>query len=378
MPFYHGLKSYGHTPEAGIYPNYPGKKRWIASRLLNLRKDLAETIVNDRRPNSLIIGSWNIRAFDDGAERLDESYHYIAEIISAFDICAVQEVKGDLKPLERLRELLGPSWEYFVSDVSTHKGGNNERMAFLYNTDRVFFRRLIGELVIDKDDLENSDQFARSPFFAAFQADWFRFCLCSTHVIFGGASADAKKMRADEIRAITKMLVSRAKKEDQVYVLLGDMNIESTNGEIMQALRDSKMIVPEFPATNMKGDRLYDQMAFTNKGAATLKTKLIRHGLFDWRKSIFGPYPQDEFDLLPDAEKTGSCPRISHADMLAHYRPICDAQRRSNGKQPYTDFERSYAQWCTFEMSDHLPIWIELEVDYSDEYIARFLEEEEA
>lgn len=373
MPFYHGLKYYEHDPEKGDFPNYPDKQNWIASRLLTLRKDLHESITSLRQPRSLIIGSWNIRAFDDGAARLDESYHYIAEIISTFDICAIQEVKGDLAPLDRLRKLLGPNWEYFVSDVSTHKGGNNERMAFMYNTSRVLFRRLIGELVIDRDDLENADQFARSPMFAAFQCDWFRFCLCSTHVIFGGDTEEKKAMRADEIRAITRMLVSRAKKEDQVYIFLGDMNIESLNGPIMQALRDSRMVVPEFPSTNMAGDRFYDQMAFTDKGAATRKTRLLRHGAFDWRKAVFGPYPQEEFDVLPDGEKQGARRRISHADMMAHYEPVCRLQREQVGKDPYADFSRSYDLWTTFEMSDHLPIWIELEVDYSDDYLARYL-----
>lgn len=373
MPFYHGLKSYIHDPEQGDFPNYPDKQAWIAGRLLALRKDLHETIERDRSPRSLIVGSWNIRAFDDGTPRLDESYHYIAEIISCFDICAVQEIKGDLEPLERLRKLLGPKWDYFVSDVSSHKGGNNERMAFLYNTDKVFFRRLVGELVIDSDDLADSDQFARSPFFAAFQSDWFRFCLCTTHVIYGGTSAADKQKRADEITQMTKMLVSRAKKEDQVYILLGDMNIETTDGPIMQALRDSKMKVPEFPATNLVGDKHYDQMAYTVKGAAERKTRLIRSGLFDWRRAVFGPYPQEEFNALPDAEKTGPARRISNADMLAHYRPICDAQRVQHGKEPYDDFDRSFGLWATFEMSDHLPIWIELEVDYSNEYLERYV-----
>lgn len=373
MPFYHGLKSYVHNAEAGDFPNYPGKQDWIASRLLTLRKDLAAEITGKRAPNSLIVGSWNIRAFDDGAARLDESYHYIAEIMATFDICAIQEVKGDLGPLDRLRKLLGPNWEYFVSDVSTHTGGNNERVAFMYNKDRVFFRRLIGELVVDPDDLEDADQLARSPFFAAFQADWFRFCLCSTHIIFGGDSAAEKKMRADEIEAITKMLVSRAKKEDQVYIFLGDMNIESDDGPIMQALKDSKMIVPIFPAANMGGNRLYDQMAFTDKGKAERKTRMIRHNVFDWRRAVFGPYPEDEFDALPDDEKTGPTRRISHAEMLAHYEPICTAQRAANGKEPYADFARSFGLWTTFKMSDHLPIWVELEIDYSDDYIARFL-----
>ncbi len=373
MPFYHGLKSYIHDPDAGGFPNYAGKQPWIASRLLTLRKDLADTITNKRQPRSLIVGSWNIRAFDDGVPRLDESFHYIAEIIGTFDICSIQEVKSDLEPLERLRKLLGPNWEYFVSDVSTHRGGNNERMAFLYNTNRVFFRRLIGELVVDPEDLEGRDQLARSPFFAAFQADWFRFCLCSTHIIYGGTSEQEKKMRADEITAITKMLVSRAKKEDQVYILLGDMNIETIDGKIMQALRESRMVVPTFPPTNMGGSKLYDQMAFTDQGAATRKTRLIRHGVFDWRRAIFGPYPQEAFDALPDAEKEGPTRRIAHEEMLAHYQPICALQRQANGKEAYVDFAKSYRTWTTYEMSDHLPIWVELEIDYSDDYIARFL-----
>ncbi|MFU7529287.1 endonuclease/exonuclease/phosphatase family protein [Qipengyuania sp. ASV99] len=373
MPFYHGLKSYIHDPARGDFPHYPGKQAWIAGRLLALRRDLHDAIGRDRRPRSLIVGSWNIRAFDDGTPRLDESYHYIAEIIGNFDICAVQEIKGDLEPLDRLRKLLGPGWEYFVSDVSTHKGGNNERMAFLYNTNRVFFRRLVGELVLDPDDLAGSDQFARSPFFAAFQADWFRFCLCSTHVIYGGTSADDKVLRAEEITQMTRMLVNRAKSEDQVYILLGDMNIEKRDGPIMQALRDSQMEVPVFPATNLLGDKHYDQMAYTVQGAATRKTRLIRSGLFDWRRSVFGPFPQTEFDMLPAGEKAGPSRRLAHADMIAHYKPVCDAQRAAAGKAPYSDFERSYGLWTTFEMSDHLPIWIELEVDYSDEYLERYV-----
>ena len=97
--------------------------------------------------------------------------------------------------------LLGPNWSYFVSDVSTHRGGNNERMAFVYNQDKVTFRHLIGEIVLDNVDLVAGNQIARSPFFAAFQADWFRFCLCSAHIIYG-QGAGARELRSQEITAI--------------------------------------------------------------------------------------------------------------------------------------------------------------------------------
>ncbi|MFK7877709.1 MAG: endonuclease/exonuclease/phosphatase family protein [Paracoccaceae bacterium] len=359
MPFYHDLKFYDGDP---VYPN---KQSHIADRLLALRADLHRDIAADRVPNSLIVGSWNIRAFDDGVARLDESYHYIAEIISNFDICAVQEVKGSLNPLERLRKLLGPAWDYFVSDVSVHTGGNNERMAFLYNKNKVFFRRLVGELVVDPEDLPQSNQIARSPFFAAFQAGWFRFVLCSSHIIYGGGSAKQKAQRADEIRAITKLLVKRARSEDEVYIFLGDMNIESPSGPIMQALKDSRMVVPDFPPTNMKRDRHYDQMAFATKGASGHKTKILRWGAFDWRGAVFGPKTTDR-SAAAQKQRTAN---------LAHYEAICTHQRTqaTKPKEPYEDFARSYPLWTTFEMSDHLPIWVELEVDYSNEYLSRYL-----
>lgn len=362
MPFYHDFKRYVSDE------TYPNKADWIARRLLTLRYDLAQTITKDRRPNSLVIGSWNIRAFDGGMPRLDESFHYIAEIISAFDVCAIQELRDDLRPLKRLVGLLGPNWDYFVTDVGDHEGANYERAGFVYNKDKVFFRNVIGEIVIPSDTLSGGRQIARTPFFAAFQSGWFRFTLCSSHVIYGNSLAK----RAEEITAITKALLKRAKKEDQVFIFLGDMNIESRDDEVWRALEDSGMEVPTFPQTNMKGDKFYDQIAYTVDGASTRKTRLLRHGIFDWRNSVFGPAQEPDPDAPDDPEFVT---RITDAAYEAHYEPINAAMRTDYGKEPYANFASQYANnFMTFEMSDHLPIWVELEVDYSDEYLARFIE----
>lgn len=361
MPFYHILKDYNSDP---IYPN---KADWIARRLLTLRYDLAQAITKDRHPNSLIIGSWNIRAFDGGMPRLDESFHYIAEIISAFDICAIQELRDDLAPLKRLMSLLGPNWDYFVTDVGNHEGANFERMGFVYNKDKLFFRNVIGEIVIPSDQLSDGNQIARTPFFAAFQSGWFRFTLCSSHIIYG----DDLAVRAEEVTAITKALLKRAKKEDQVFVFLGDMNIEGHNDEVWQALVASGMEVPDFGPTNMKGDKFYDQIAYTVDGAVSRKTRLLRNGLFDWRNSVFGPTQEIDPSIPDDPEFVT---RITDEEHLRHYAPINAVMRTKYGKEPYSDFASQYASnFMTFEMSDHLPIWVELEVDYSNEYLTRFL-----
>ncbi len=363
MAFYKNLKNYKDTE------SYPNKQEWVSSRLLTLRHDLNEVIQKDRKSNSLIIGSWNIRAFDGGVPRMDESYHYIAEIIDHFDICAIQEVKSSLGPLKRLVKLLGPNWDYFVSDVSTHGGGNSERMAFVYNKNRVFFRNLIGEIVLSKEDLIAGEQIARSPFFASFQAEWFKFSLCSAHIIFG----DDLSLRAKEIGTIAESLVDRAKKEDQVHIFLGDMNIEDKDDEIMAALKDSGMTVPEFGGTNMGGDRWFDQIAFTEKGKATRKTRLLRHGKFDWRHAVFGPHPDDAPPPLSPEDIASGKSRLSLNEYLNHYEPIVEEIRKTNKKDPFKDWTKSYRRWTTDEMSDHLPIWIELEIDYSDDYLRQFL-----
>lgn len=365
MAFYHPLNDYMNDPD------YPNKQSWIASRLLTLRHDLYREIKHGRRPNSLVIGSWNIRAFDGGTPRMDESYHYIAEIIDHFDICAIQEVKSDLKPLRRLKELLGPNWDFFVSDVSIHEGGNSERIAFMYNTSRVFFRNLIGEIVLAREDLIGGEnQIARSPFFASFQADWFRFSLCSAHIIFG----DDLGLRAEEIRAIANTLVKRAKTDNQVHIFLGDMNIEKPDDEVMQALRGTEMQVPEFGGTNMDGKNWFDQMAFTTKGKAKRKTRLLRHGVFDWRHAVFGPHPHGDVPPLSADDAAMGKYRPTLDENLAHYGPIVEAFRRKHGKNPYADWPKAYRGWMTHEMSDHLPIWMELEIDYSDQYLSGFIE----
>ena len=336
MAFYKILKDY---PEGAAEPGQAG---WIAERLLRLRGDLGTQIKENREPESLIVGSWNIRAFDGGRPRMAEAFHYIAEIIDHFDICAVQEIKKDLAPLERLMRLLGPNWDYFVTDITAGSRGNDERMAFLYDRNKVRFRNLIGEIVLPSDQLLGGEQFARSPFFAAFQAGWFRFTLCSTHIVFGGTSAEDLELRASEVRAIAKVLADRAKETGEGQILLGDMNIEQPDDPIMRAMTDQGFHVPLFGATNLSGSKHFDQIAFTGQD---VRTHLITHSAFDWRGAVFG-----------EADK-------------AAYKAPAEAARG----EPFANWDRSYRGWTTHEMSDHLPIWIEIRTDYSDAYLRRFL-----
>ncbi|MDW4498735.1 endonuclease/exonuclease/phosphatase family protein [Sulfitobacter sp. D35] len=337
MAFYQSLKS------ARVYPKgreVPGQSGWIADHLLALRASLRAQITDRRRPNSLIVGSWNIRHFDGGRKRLPESYHYIAEIIDHFDICAIQEVK-DLEAMERLMKLLGPNWDFFVNDSSGGGRGNHERMAFVYNRNRVRFRNLIGELVLPKGILPGDEQIGRTPFFAAFQAGWFRFTLCSAHIIF--EEQEGRPLREDEIRVIASILKERAEEADEVHIFLGDMNIESREDDAFKALTDHGFIVPDVGPTSLTGTKHYDQIAFAGPQDVT---HLLGHGVIRWQDVVYREDQRDSYEAIA--------------------RSIRDAP--DTGK-PYSNWTRTYSSWRTHEMSDHLPVWIEIEVDYSDDYL---------
>lgn len=324
--------------------NYPeDKAAWISKRLIELRRTIRASDLGRRDHDNLVIGSWNIRAFDEGALRRDESYHYIAEIIDHFDICAVQEVKQDLWPLKRLVDLMGPNWDYFVTDVTEGGPGNRERQAFLYNKTKVFFRNLVGEIVLGKDALIEGEQIARTPFFASFQSGWFRFTLCSVHVIFG----KDKSKRTKEISALAERLVKRARDEGEVYVLIGDMNIETRGDSIFKGLSDHGLTVPLFGPTNLGGTKYYDQIAFTSDD---IRTEFVNSGSVDWRDDVYN-----------DADK-------------AYYQTLVQAEREAAGKKPYGNWDSAYQNYfASFEMSDHLPIWVEIKTDYSDDYLGKFL-----
>ncbi len=362
MAFYKDLRNKDRYPEGS---NKPGQSGWIAKHLKDLRGQLKDEIRGQRQPNSLIIGSWNIKHFDGGRPRLPESFHYITEIIDHFDICALQEVKN-LWAVERLSRLLGPNWDFFINDSSDVGRGNHERMAFLYNTNKVRFRSLIGELGFDQRDLTGDEPISRAPFFASFQAGWFRFTLCSAHI----AAKDQAGLpsRAEEIGLIAKELSDRAKKEEEVYVFLGDMNTDDREHPAFKALEANGFSVPHFPPTNSTGEKYFDLIAFA--GPENISNRL-KFNVVDYHKSVFTDAEKSDYEPLSKAMKDR--PSREYSDYWKFHHDSYAAIESGNLGDGYADWDSEYSSWRTNEMSDHLPVWIELRTDYSDEYLDRFI-----
>jgi hypothetical protein len=174
---------------------------------------------------NVIIGTWNIAAFGglarggwetgpkDEPKRNLTNLCCIAEVISRFDVCAIQETKTDLTALRTLVKVLGPDWNFIVSDVTLGDPGNYERLSFVYDRRRVRASGLVGEVVIPKEELGVAGrldrQFARTPYAVSFKAATKGFTLVTLHVLYGNTKA-AKQRRAKELAKIAEWLNARA------------------------------------------------------------------------------------------------------------------------------------------------------------------------
>ena len=325
----------------------------ITENLLSLRTDLDQRIPAKTATDTLLLATWNIRKFGDNKSA--ESLQYLAEIISRFDLIAVQEVVSSLDGLQRLVSLLGHNWDFVVTDSTEGTSGGSERMAFIYDKCKVFFRKMAGELVLPQSKLipveDEKMQFARTPFSVAFQAGWFRFILTTVH-IFYGKDVKVDQRRLDEITAIAKFIKERAKKEDENYILLGDFNIFGTEDATMKALEKQGFYIPESiracPSDYGK-TKHYDQIAFKLKidpKMTVFSEGVQRAGTFDFFETVYRPQDMDI------------------------YREFFD-EKNTAGKTEAKIAEYYLQTWRTFQMSDHLPMWIELKIDFSNQCLEK-------
>ena len=327
-------------------------------RLQDLRSLFADLEIPERNlDRSILIATWNIREFDSNkyGHRTDESIQYIAEIISRFDLVAVQEVRRSLAALERLMAMLGPHWKYLISDVTEGRQGNGERLAFLYDSRKIRLSGLVGEVVLPPRDGEPADQIARTPYLVGFKAGWAKFALVTAHLLWGSSKADDPR-RLAEIAHLSSLLSKRASDKTswtRNMILLGDFNIFDPADESAQILRENGFVVPESlieARSNYKRDRAYDQITFhvdrdRIAGGA-------RGGVVDFSDTIY----RDEDESL----------YLSEMGDAYFWNP--DGEIRSvAGRHDY------YRSWRTHQMSDHYPLWTELHIDYSGRYIERKL-----
>ncbi len=267
---------------------------YVKTELAELRAALDVAVPRKILDDNLLIATWNIRGFggltekwqsssSDSPKRDLHALACIAEIVSRFDIVAVQEAKSNIKALRHLMKALGPSWGLILTDVTKGAPGNAERMAFVFDRRKAQLSGLACEIVIPAEQLAKgveSDaldvQFARTPYAVSFKAGDKTVILVTLHVLYGDSASE----RTPELRAIAEWLADWANSVHAWHhnlIALGDFNIDREGDPRYQAFTSTGLMPPadqcNLPRSIFdRPDRpdptkFYDQIAWFGEGA---------------------------------------------------------------------------------------------------------------
>lgn len=369
MPWYNDLRpttDYHRKDYSLIFPSMTeNEKKRCITNLLKLIPALDQAIPARRTENNLIIANWNLKEFGHNTQRLPESYFYIAEIINRFDLVAVQEIKSTLKDLEIILRILGKEWAYLINDITEGRAGNSERSGYLYHRQRVRPSGLAGEIALWEELTANSTvkQLKRAPYITGFETGWKKFELINVHLHPGETAADLA-YRLEEVKLLTQAIdykVTRNRLWSNNLVLVGDMNLyhpTPTNPKDQPAIAAINQInFREVESligldTNATGSQAYDRL-------------------------FFHVNPYFRFARAADGRENGGVfPCFSHLYTEADAAAYTDAMLAVYGgdqdlNQP--DIRAKYFKntWRKNQLSDHYPIWAEINIDDS----AGFLQE---
>jgi hypothetical protein len=205
--------------------------------------------------------------------------------------------------------------------------GNDERLAYIYDSRVIVFTGMAAELLITDDFLgkagvpkTNMSVPWRTPYMVTFRAGNFDFMLITVHIQWnkkGGISA-----RSKEIEMITNWIGDRktnTKLYDPDIFLLGDFNIPGLRSKTFKALEKHGLTVHNKLRTfktNLKQDAHYDQIAFYKENTAC---ELLSAGVLNFYDAFF---------------------------------------KKSMSESTY--------EKMTYQISDHLPLWTEFKIEETD------------
>jgi endonuclease/exonuclease/phosphatase family metal-dependent hydrolase len=312
---------------------YHGRvSREIAGGLRELRRRIDQAgIPPSSLDETLNLATWNIREFGR-RPREEAAVHYIAEILNQFDLIAVTELRDDLSDLKRVLKILGPYWKVVFSDYITDPGGNRERIAYVYDERAAAFTGLAAEAdakrVKDPDTGEYlpEQSWWRKPFMASFRAGSFDFVALTAHIRWGSGD----EARIAPLKLLARWLLARMNEEhlvDKDFIVMGDFNIPSDDDELFAAITSEGLRIPDalrgITGSNLARNKRYDQILHYPRF-----TKCFSNfaGVLDF-------YTGDHEGLFPGLSK------------------------------------REF----TYQLSDHLPLWIQVKTELTDERLDQIL-----
>ena len=253
----------------------------------------------------ILLATWNIANLGQHKRR-DDDLTVIAEMISWFEIIAVQEVADKLDDFLAIVAKLPSHFSYVFND----KAGNDERSAYVFDTRRVSLGPKMGEVVVVESDRKYikfdvpaggvADPFLgynRNPFLCSFIIDGARLLLANCHLLYGSQKTSALKAASLKQRQLEAYAISRwcdlRRKSKNAWtkniIALGDFNLPHAQDDdpIYEALTDRGLRLTQHETripTNVSDSFDYDQIAVTPGLVSETKAT----GVFDFDAVIFG------------------------------------------------------------------------------------------
>lgn len=250
-----------------------------------------------RTDGKILVGTWNLANLG-AQQRRDQDKALIAEVLSWFDIIAIQECRENFADLEDLQRKLGSSYRMLMSDAA----GNNERLSYLYDSNKFQLLEEVGEIAFPPSQYgriklpgvrETFNGFDRSPYLAAFKSGSSSYTFVNVHLFYGQAQSTSIGRRVLETFAVAKWADMRRKSPfsfTRELLALGDFNMpKSEPGDaVYNALTKLGLELPEHStqiASSIANDSNYDQIAFMPGMTSQCFTGL--KGVFDFDTCLF-------------------------------------------------------------------------------------------
>ena len=378
-------------------------------------KTLAAFGLPERRANSIVMGTWNIRKFGDAKGHTDNARAFYAKFAARCDLLAVQEIMDNMFSLRDLRDrmqALVPTANYQIlcSDV-TGKGldgkGLAERLAFIYDANRIVHTGIASDITFDRSaiiknvngalgDLRetvkeetgagtladqamefftwatdwngfNSEKmnyffdFIRSPHFATFEVlgngGSYEVAVVNAHLHYG-----RPKQREKEFLTLLEWVFQRAKKQSDapITMILGDLNLDFKGNN--EQRRDAiETFLTDINKSGRKKVKTNFPFLYDHPIQGLINTNARETETFDQIA-----YLHDDPRLpLTEHNQLAGTSTLDFFDygMFNFVQLFKDAGvvgTTDKGKPDYTKFEH--------DVSDHMPIWVRMPVPEADQW----------
>ena len=309
----------------------------VAKGLQVVKQRIAQAKVpSSKLDETFNLATWNVREFGK-KPRSVAAIHYIAEIMGQFDLIGLTELRDDLRDLKRVLQVLGPYWSAVYSEAVLDAGGNRERIAYVYDKRQIVFNGLASAAFGPRSkrgtEYIPEVNWWRPPYVASFKSGNFDFSVLTAHIRWGDSAAG----RIGELQAVADWialkvdLIKKGRKswdEPDIFVM-GDFNVPSRQSALFAALTSRGLKIPtalskDAFGSNLARDKRYDQILHL----PDYPENFTGHG------GVLDYYAGDHRKLFPNLDKTQ----------------------------------------FTYQMSDHLPLWIQVNTDIDGKQLDQIIQ----